>query len=86
MSFDLVIFDCDGVLVDSERISNRVLARCLTEIGLPTTTGESIRDYMGRSMGGCLEIIEVRLGRPVPEGWVEDFRARVDSFCSPPAA
>ncbi|MCZ6464831.1 MAG: HAD family hydrolase [Proteobacteria bacterium] len=79
MSFDLVIFDCDGVLVDSERISNRVLAQCLTEVGLSTSTEESIRDYMGRSMGGCLEIIEARLGRPVPEGWVEDFRARVDT-------
>ncbi len=52
MSFDPVIFDCDGVLVDSERISNRVLAQCLTEVGLSTSTEESIRDYMGRSMGG----------------------------------
>jgi len=41
----LVIFDCDGVLVDSEIISNDVLARALTEQGLPTTLPQSRRDY-----------------------------------------
>jgi beta-phosphoglucomutase-like phosphatase (HAD superfamily) len=41
----LVIFDCDGVLVDSEMISNAVLARALTAEGLPTTLAQSRRDY-----------------------------------------
>ena len=45
---ELVIFDNDGVLVDSEPISNRVLAQALTEAGLPTTTAESMDAFMGR--------------------------------------
>jgi beta-phosphoglucomutase-like phosphatase (HAD superfamily) len=44
---DLVIFDCDGVLVDSEVISNEVLARMLTREGLPTTLHEARRAYQG---------------------------------------
>jgi len=77
MAYDLVIFDCDGVLVDSEPISNRILAERLTAIGLPTTTEESIRDYMGRSWKTDQEIIERRLGRPLPDGWVEAYHAEV---------
>jgi beta-phosphoglucomutase-like phosphatase (HAD superfamily) len=44
---ELVIFDCDGVLVDSEASSNEVLARMLTREGLPTTLREARRDYQG---------------------------------------
>ena len=72
-----MIFDCDGVLVDSETLSNRILAERLTAIGLPTTTEESIRDYMGRSWKTDQEIIEGRLGRPLPDGWVDDYHAEV---------
>jgi HAD superfamily hydrolase (TIGR01509 family) len=77
MAYDLVIFDCDGVLVDSEPLSNRILAERLTAIGLPTTTEESIRDYMGRSWKTDQEIIERRLGRPLPDGWVDAYHAAV---------
>jgi HAD superfamily hydrolase (TIGR01509 family) len=72
MAYELVIFDCDGVLVDSEPTSNRILAERLTAIGLPTTTEESMRDFMGRSWKWGLGQIEARLGRPVPD----DFSAR----------
>ena len=44
---ELVIFDCDGVLVDSEGISNEVLARALSAAGLPTSASEALRDYRG---------------------------------------
>ena len=44
---ELVIFDCDGVLVDSEVISNSVLARLLSDEGLPTTLAQARRDYQG---------------------------------------
>jgi HAD superfamily hydrolase (TIGR01509 family) len=74
--FELVIFDCDGTLVDSEPAGNRVLAELLTEIGLPTRYEESVRDYMGRSVASCIEIIEGRLGRPVPDDFVERLRER----------
>ena len=77
MAYDLVIFDCDGVLVDSEPLSNRILAERLTAIGLPTTTEQSIQDYMGRSWTTDQEIIEGRLGRPLPDGWVDEYHAEV---------
>ncbi|CAA9503324.1 MAG: Putative phosphatase YieH [uncultured Solirubrobacteraceae bacterium] len=76
--FDLVIFDCDGVLVDSEPISNRVLAEHLTAIGLPTTTEESMDRYMGGSLESVLDDVQRRLGRPAPEGFVARYRA--DSY------
>jgi HAD superfamily hydrolase (TIGR01509 family) len=77
VAYDLVIFDCDGVLVDSEPLSNRILAERLTAIGLPTTTEDSIRDYMGRSWKTDQEIIEGKLGRPLPDGWVDAYHAAV---------
>jgi HAD superfamily hydrolase (TIGR01509 family) len=77
MAYDLVIFDCDGVLVDSEPLSNRILAERLTAMGLPTTVDEAIRDYMGRSWKSDQEIIEGRLGRPLPDGWVDAYHAEV---------
>jgi beta-phosphoglucomutase-like phosphatase (HAD superfamily) len=61
----LVIFDCDGVLVDSEPIANEVLAELLSEAGLPTTTLESMRRYTGRSLPGILAEVESQLGRPI---------------------
>jgi HAD superfamily hydrolase (TIGR01509 family) len=74
--FELVIFDCDGVLVDSEPISNRVLAECLTEIGLATTTEESMQIYMGRWWPDILAIAAERLGGPIPEPFTETYRER----------
>jgi HAD superfamily hydrolase (TIGR01509 family) len=72
-----VIFDCDGVLVDSEPISNRVLAECLTAEGLPTTTEQSVERYMGRSWAACVQLSEKALGRPLPDGFADDFHARL---------
>ncbi|MDX6281446.1 MAG: hypothetical protein QOH03_2517, partial [Kribbellaceae bacterium] len=45
-----MIFDNDGVLVDSERLANGILAELLTEAGLPYTFEETVRDFMGGSM------------------------------------
>ena len=73
-----VIFDCDGVLVDSEPTSNRVLAEVLTEIGLPTTTEQSLSAYMGKSWVSILELIEERMGRPTPADLTEIYRERCD--------
>ena len=67
-----VIFDCDGVLVDSEAISNRVLAAMLTDIGLPTTPEESMASFLGRGWRTNADTIEARLGRPLGE----DFHVR----------
>ncbi|MGH2969800.1 MAG: HAD family hydrolase [Solirubrobacteraceae bacterium] len=77
MAFELVILDCDGVLVDSEPISNRILAERLTAIGLPTTVEQSMRDYMGRSWKSNLELIERRLGAPPPAGFAERYHGEL---------
>lgn len=77
MRYDLVIFDNDGVLVDSEPISNRHLAAYLTELGHPTTYEDSIRDYMGSAMHRVHDLIEERTGRRLPADFDDVFHARV---------
>jgi HAD superfamily hydrolase (TIGR01509 family) len=72
----LVIFDCDGVLVDSEDISNGVLALMLTAEGLPTTLAQARDDYRGMTMAGVLAKAQSKLGRPLPEDWLERFSER----------
>ncbi|MFE7982184.1 HAD family hydrolase [Streptomyces cellulosae] len=77
MRYDLVIFDNDGVLVDSEPISNRHLAAYLTELGHPTTYEDSIRDYMGSAMHRVHDLIEERTGQRLPADFDDVFHARV---------
>ncbi|MEW1753617.1 HAD family hydrolase [Streptomyces angustmyceticus] len=77
MRYDLVIFDNDGVLVDSEPISNRILAAYLTELGHPTTYEESLRDYMGGAMHRIHEAVLERSGERLPAGFDEAFHGRV---------
>lgn len=62
MRFDLVIFDCDGVLVDSERLTVGVEARILTELGWPHTAEDVVSRFMGRSSTSQLAELEARLG------------------------
>jgi HAD superfamily hydrolase (TIGR01509 family) len=73
MTPDLVIFDCDGVLVDSEPLSNRILAERLTAEGLPMTREESVRDFMGRSWASVSAVVEERLGRALPGDFSERY-------------
>ncbi|MFM9559131.1 MULTISPECIES: HAD family hydrolase [Streptomyces] len=77
MRYDLVIFDNDGVLVDSEPISNRILAEYLTELGHPTSYEESIRDYMGSAMHRIHELVLERTGRTLPDDFDDVFHRRV---------
>ncbi|MEU7089796.1 HAD family hydrolase [Streptomyces achromogenes] len=77
MRYDLVIFDNDGVLVDSEPISNRLLAGYLTELGHPTSYEDSIRDYMGSAMHRVHDLVLERTGRRLPKDFDEVFHARV---------
>ncbi|MFJ9581704.1 HAD family hydrolase [Streptomyces sp. NPDC101191] len=77
MRYDLIIFDNDGVLVDSEPISNRLLAGYLTELGHPTTYEESVRDYMGSAMHRIHELVEERSGQRLPAEFDDIFHARV---------
>ncbi|MDX3758636.1 HAD family hydrolase [Streptomyces mirabilis] len=77
MRYDLVIFDNDGVLVDSEPISNTILAAYLTELGYPTSYEESIRDYMGSAMHRIHELVRERSGQRLPEDFDDVFHGRV---------
>lgn len=77
MRYDLVIFDNDGVLVDSEPISNRLLAEYLTELGHPTSYEESIRDYMGSAMHRIHELVLERTGTTLPGDFDDVFHQRV---------
>jgi HAD superfamily hydrolase (TIGR01509 family) len=63
----LVIFDCDGVLVDSEVLSNGLLAEMMTELGHAMTTEEALQTFAGRSLADVLAIAESVLGHPIPE-------------------
>lgn len=74
--FEVVIFDCDGVLVDSERITNRVFAGMLNELGVVVTLEDMFETFMGRSMAQCLARVEDVLGRTVPVSFADDYRRR----------
>lgn len=66
-TIDLVIFDCDGVLVDSEKLANEVLAKViLEETGLVFSTEEMYRTFVGRSRQQCIDALEGVLGMPPP--------------------
>ncbi len=73
---ELIIFDCDGVLVDSEPISNRVFATMLNELGIPVTLDEMFESFVGKPMAECLELAAHRFGRDIPDGFEREFRIR----------
>jgi HAD superfamily hydrolase (TIGR01509 family) len=77
MRYDLVIFDNDGVLVDSEPISNTLLAAYLTELGHPTSYADSLRDYMGAAMHRVHDTVLERTGQRLPADFDDVFHARV---------
>jgi beta-phosphoglucomutase-like phosphatase (HAD superfamily) len=65
--FRSVIFDCDGVLVDGEIITNRVFVGMLNELGLKLSLDDMFERFVGRSMPQCLALIAQLLGREVPD-------------------
>jgi HAD superfamily hydrolase (TIGR01509 family) len=74
--FDAVLFDCDGVLVDSEPITNGVLRDMLEESGWKLTTAECMRLFIGKAVKDEAALIESRTGRPLTEEWMLRFRER----------
>lgn len=74
--FDAVLFDCDGVLVDSEPITIGVLRDMLADLGWPLTLGECMRLFIGKAVRDERAQIEQRTGRPLTEGWLTEFRER----------
>jgi HAD superfamily hydrolase (TIGR01509 family) len=75
--WQLAIFDCDGVLVDSEEITHRVLADALRELGLELTLDEAFTLFIGNSLPRTVAIIEARLGKPLPPGFFPSWRERL---------
>jgi HAD superfamily hydrolase (TIGR01509 family) len=71
--WDLIIFDCDGVLVDSEPIANRVLSEQLAVVGLALPVAEVMRRFVGRTKAGCLELAAEMLRRPLPGSFAADW-------------
>jgi HAD superfamily hydrolase (TIGR01509 family) len=70
-----VIFDCDGVLVDTEPLANASFSRALRAQGLDWSPEETIRRLMGLSLKSCVEIVEVELGRKLPDDFLDTMQA-----------
>ena len=73
--FDLVIWDCDGVLIDSERLAIRTESQILTELGWPLSEADVLELFVGRSSRYMQTVIEEKLGRPVD--WKNQFERRI---------
>jgi len=76
LPFDAVLFDCDGVLVDSEPITNGVLRDMLEEAGWTLTKEDCMRIFVGKAVKDEAALIESRTGRPVTPEWLRGFWAR----------
>jgi HAD superfamily hydrolase (TIGR01509 family) len=76
MAPELLIFDCDGVLVDTEPVSNRVLAEAIREAGVAMSVEEVTEVFAGMRLDDIAAGVEERLGKRLPEGWVVAFEER----------
>ena len=76
LSATAVLFDCDGVLVDSEPITNRVLSEMLGELGWQLSVEETMRIFVGKTVKDEAALIEARTGYAITTEWLMQFRAR----------
>jgi HAD superfamily hydrolase (TIGR01509 family) len=76
--FDLVIFDCDGVVVDSERIVHEVFGEFIRSLGAELDAVRMNELFLGRRLDDCLVIVEGITGRPTPPDALERYRDRRD--------
>lgn len=74
--FDAVLFDCDGVLVDSEPITSRVLTEMLNELGWGITHAETMEIFTGKAVKDELPLIQARTGATITPEWFDQFRLR----------
>ena len=77
--FEAVLFDCDGVLVDSEQITNGVLRDMLEELGWRLTPADCMRLFLGKAVKDERALIESNTGQPLTEAWMLRFRERRNS-------
>jgi HAD superfamily hydrolase (TIGR01509 family) len=78
--FDLVIFDCDGILVDSERLSVRLDVELLEQLGWPLTDEEIVEKWVGRTEAAMRAEIEAHLGREIGPEWEAFSHRYVQAF------
>jgi len=71
-----IIFDCDGVLVDSETIGNEVLIAMAKEFGLQMTLEEAYKNFNGKSLKDCFQQIESSIGQKLPEYFESEYRKK----------
>ncbi|HEY8906029.1 MAG TPA: HAD family phosphatase, partial [Rhodoferax sp.] len=76
MKFEAILFDCDGVLVDSEPITNGVLRDMLEEIGWAMTPPECMRRFVGKTVREERAAIEAHTGKPFSDDWLQAFYQR----------
>ncbi|WOP15448.1 HAD family phosphatase [Ottowia sp. SB7-C50] len=77
--FEAILFDCDGVLVDSEPITHGVLRDMLAESGWDMPIAECMRHFIGRTVRSQSALIEARTGQPLTDAWMAAFYARRDA-------
>src|SRR5688500_13475994 len=76
MPYQLIIFDCDGVLVDSERIAVKIESEGLTALGWALSHEEIVERFVGRSSAYGHSEIVAKLGKVVAESWQSEFRKK----------
>ena len=76
MKFDAVLFDCDGVLADSEPLTNGVLRDMLQERGWTLSVAECMRLFVGKAVKDEVALIARKTGEPVTAAWMASFVAR----------
>jgi beta-phosphoglucomutase-like phosphatase (HAD superfamily) len=77
---EMVIFDCDGVLVDSERLIQEVDLELIAGLGWPITREEILAEHLGRSEAAVIANIERRLGHAVPAAFHQQKTAAYDAI------
>ncbi len=75
-AYELVIFDCDGVLVDSEPLANRALSECFQAVGFPITYETCVANMVGLSLPSCFKLAKEWHGREVPDDFFDIVQAR----------
>lgn len=76
MQFKAILFDCDGVLVDSELITNRVLHAMLNEAGWALSEQDCMRIFIGKTVRSETARIEAETGKPLTDAWMAEFYER----------
>lgn len=76
MEVKCIIFDCDGVLVDTEKIGNGILLSMAAEYGFEMKLEDAYRDFNGRNLKECFQHIENAIGKKLPDTFESEYRKK----------